>query len=312
MNQRKMVMKWIKWLAGIAGFLYFLSGFYLVPTNELGVKRRFGKVVNARVSPGLHYCLPYPFEKVDKIKPQEKKRVNVGFEFADQVTGRTSNPSQGEFLTGDHNIIRMEMILQYSILEPIEFLFKFLDSGSLIRDFAKSSLTRIVAKMNVDEIFKGSGKVAIQKTVLEKTQEELDALMGKRWVQLSSINLQNVFPPIEVADAFKDVATARQDRDRYINEAQGYRQENLPKARGESEKLLCEAEGYRTEKMNMAMGQAQRFSDMHSEYKGNEEATSSRLFLETMELTMPKMQKIVVDSDSQEKPFDLKIIDFEE
>lgn len=312
MSDLKRMAKWTKWLLGIVVIVYLFSGFFLVSTNELGVKRRFGKVVNSRVTPGLHYRFPYPIERVDRVKTQEKKRISVGFELADQAAGRPSSPTEGEFLTGDNNIIKMEMIVNYSILEPVDFLFTFREPGNVIQSLAKAALAKSVAKMNVDEAFKGSGKVAIQKEVLTETQSRLDALLlGRRWVQLASINLQNVFPPLEVADAFKDVATARQDRDRFVNEAEGYRQENIPKARGEAEKMLRESEAYRTEKTNMALGQAQRFAQMCAEYAGNKEAAATRLVLETMELTMPKMQKVILDSDSQDKPFDLKIIDLD-
>ncbi|MEW5802976.1 MAG: FtsH protease activity modulator HflK [bacterium] len=314
MSKNKILTTWIKYLFSIAASVYILSGFYLVPTNSLGVRRRFGRVVDARVSPGLHYNWPYPMGKVDKIQPQEKKRISVGFEFADQAIGRASNPTQGEFLTGDRNIIKMEMVLQYSILEPVDYLFVFKDPSILIKDLAKASLTEAVARMNVDEVLKGNGKIAIQNDVLEDTQARLDELGRRknRWVQLASVNLQNVFPPLEVADAFKDVAAARQDRDRYINEAEGYRHEKIPQSRGEAEKIVRAAEAYRNEKVNVAQGDARRFIEMCSEYQGNEQVTSSRLYLETMEQTMTRMQKVVVDSDSQKKPFDLKIIDLEE
>ena len=303
----------MKWLFCIAGSLYLLSGFYLVPTNSLGVHRLFGRVVNARVAPGLHYCWPYPIGKVDKIQSQEKKRISVGFEFSDLAIGRASNPSDGEFLTGDRNIIKMEMVLQYSILEPFDYLFSIKDPYGLIRNLAKASLTRAVARMNVDDVLEGNGKIAIQNEVLQDTQGRLDDFgRGNRWVQLASINLQNVSPPLEVADAFKDVAAARQDRDRYINEAEGYRHEKIPQSRGEAEKIIRESEGYRNEKVNNSQGEAQRFVEMCSQYQGNEQVTSSRLYLETMEKTMTKMQKVVVGSDNQKKAVDLKIIELEE
>lgn len=313
MRKTKTLTRWVKWLFSIAGSLYLLSGFYLVPTNSLGVQSLFGRVVNARVAPGLHYNWPYPIGKVDKIQSQEKKRISVGFEFSDQAIGRASNPSDGEFLSGDRNIIKMEMVLQYSILEPFDYLFSVKDPSGLIRNLAKSSLTRAVARMNVDDVLEGNGKIAIQNEVLQDTQGRLDEFgRGNRWVQLASINLQNVSPPLEVADAFKDVAAARQDRDRYINEAEGYRHEKIPQSRGGAEKIVRESEGYRNEKVNNSQGDAQRFVEMCSQYKGNEQVTSSRLYLETMEQTMIKMQKVVVGSDNQKKAVDLKIIELEE
>jgi len=314
MRKSKTLTKWTKCLSSIAVILYILSGFYLVPTNSVGIKRLFGRVVDYRVAPGLHYRWPYPFTKLDKVQSEEKKRISVGFEFADQAIGRASNPAQGEFLTGDRNIIKMEMVLQYSILRPFDYLFSVRDPYTLIRGLATASLTSTVAQMKVDDVLEGNGKIAIQNAVLKDTQARLDEFGRgeERWVQLASVNLQNAFPPMEVADAFKDVATARQDKDRYINEAEGYRHEKIPQSRGEAEKIVRGAVGYRNEKVNNAEGDAQRFIEMCSQYEGSQQITSSRLYLETMEQTMNKMQKVVVDSNNQKKPVDLKIIELEE
>lgn len=306
------LLTWLKYLVMLAFFIYLLSGFYRIKPFETGIIRFFGKVINDNVGPGLHYMLPYPFARVNKIRLQERKRIAVGFEFSDQVVGRRANPLQGEFISGDENILNLEMVLQYFIISPAEYLLSVDNPEALIRSFAKTNLTRIVSQMEVDDILKGEGKVLIQSGVLQQTQTELDSIMNnQKWVQITSVNLQKVSPPLEVADAFKDVVTARQDRDRLINEAEGYRYDMLPKTRGRAAEIIQQAETYKQERVNQAKGDADRFVKMAAEYKLKGEITSSRLYLETMERIMKRVNKIFVEETKENNPIDLNIIDLE-
>ncbi|MBN2373511.1 FtsH protease activity modulator HflK [bacterium] len=307
------LLLWGKCLIGLAAFIYILSGFYRIKTYETGVLRLFGRVINDHVGPGLHYAIPYPFTRIDKLRPQERKRVAVGFEFSDQVIGMGGNPVQGEFLSGDENILNIEMVLQYFIVSPVEYLFRVYDPETVIKSFAKTNLTKIISQMEVDEIFKGSGKVLIQSGVLKKTQDDLDRILdNQKWVQITSVNLQNVSPPLEVADAFKDVVTARQDRDRLINEAEGYRYDALPRARGKAEELVQQAGIYRQDKIDLSRGDAERFLRMAEEYAQKGSVTSMRLYLETMEKVMERIHKVFVQKTKDQKPLDLSIIDLED
>lgn len=306
------LLNWLKYLVIVALFIYLLSGFYRIKPFETGTLRFLGRVINDHVGPGLHYMFPYPFTRLNKIRLQERKRIAVGFEFSDQVVGRRSNPLQGEFISGDENILNLEMVLQYFIFSPVEYLLRADNPEALIRSFAKTNLTRIVSQMEVDDILKGEGKVLIQSQVLQQTQVDLDRIMNnQKWVQITSVNLQKVSPPLEVADAFKDVVTARQDRDRLINEAEGYRYDTLPKTRGRAAEIIQQAESYKQERINQAEGDAGRFIKMANEYKLKGEITSSRLYLETMERVMERMNKIFVQDAKEHKPLDLNIIDLE-
>ena len=300
---------WGQYLIILAVLIYMLSGFYRVKPFETGIIRFFGRVFNDHVGPGLHYMLPYPFSRIDRIRLEERKRIAVGFEFSDQVVGRRSNPLQGEFISGDENILNLEMVLQYFIISPVAYLFRTDNPEALIRSLAKTNLTRIVARMEVDEILKGEGKVQIQSRVLQQTQEDLDRIMNhEKWVRLTSVNLQKVSPPLEVADAFKDVVTARQDKDRLINEAEGYRYDMLPKTRGKAAEMVHQAETYKQERVNQAKGDADCFIQMEKEYRQKGKITSTRLYLETMEQVMARMNKIFVE---EQKTLDLNIIDLE-
>ena len=148
--------------------------------------------------------------------------------------------------------------------------------------------------------------------MLQETQADLDRIMNQRtWVRITSVNLQNVSPPLEVADAFKDVVTARQDMDRLINEAEGYRYDTLPKTRGRAAEMFQQAETYKQERINQAKGDADRFLKMAGEYRKKGEITSARLYLETMERVMQRINKIFVQDAKDQPPLDLNVIDLE-
>ncbi len=307
------LFSWGKYLVILVVSLYILSGLYLIRTYETGILCLFGRVISDNICPGLHYRLPYPFTKLDKIRLQERKRISLGFEFSDQVMRRPVSPVQGEFISGDENILNLEMVIQYFIISPVEYLMRLDNPEAIIRSFTKSNLVKIVSHMLVDEILKGEGKVFIQSKVLQDTQQDLDRIMNlKRWVQITSVNLQKVSPPLEVADAFKDVVTARQDKDRFINEAEGYHYDALPKSRGKAAEILQQAEIYRLQKINQAKGDAQRFLKMSKEYSQKGEITSTRLYLETMEQVMGNIRKVFVQETQPQQPIDLSIIELEE
>ncbi|MGA1823690.1 MAG: FtsH protease activity modulator HflK [bacterium] len=306
------LLQWIKYLLLIFIGIYLLSGFYRIKPYEIGLLRKFGKTVNDHVPPGLHYALPSPFYRIDKIKVKERKRVAIGFEFADSIVPRLNVSSrQGEFLSGDKNIIEVQMALQYYILEPKAYLFRVVEPNLIIKAIAKSHLAKLLAAVPVDKIFEGNGQIMLQHAVSEKTQESLDNLFPehKRWIKISSVNLQNPpSPPIEVADAFKAVATARQDKERFIREAEGYRNDAMPKVKGRAEEVVQQAQAYRTEKINQAEGEGKRFQDRALEFNKQKEITSVRLYIERMEQVMSRIQKVIVPDDKNNNNLDLRLI----
>ncbi len=129
------LLTWSRYIVIVALLIYLLSGFYRIRPFETGIIRFFGRVINDHVGPGLHYMLPYPFTKLDKIRLQERKRISVGFEFSDQVAGRRANPLQGEFISGDENILNLEMVLQYFIISPVEYLLRADNPFSLLKPY---------------------------------------------------------------------------------------------------------------------------------------------------------------------------------
>jgi membrane protease subunit HflK len=297
------IFAWLKrrlWLALL--LLYLLSGVYFVAPEQQAVVTRFGRVVAKGVTPGIHYHLPWPVESVTKLKVLETKRLTIGVEMPDQALGRAAAE---QYLTGDQNIITVRMAVQYAIKDPAAYLYRSRESAGMIARAVESAFAQTIAAKPVDDILT-TGKIAVQNDTLRRSREILDAYQSG--VFISSINIENVIPPAEVADAFREVAGARADRDRIVNEAHGYANDAIARAEGEAGKLTSDAESYRQQRVNEAEGDAARFTKLHAEYSKARDLTERRLYLEAMEEILPRVKKVVIDSSGSKTLMDLGII----
>ena len=283
----------IRIVLAVAALGYLFSGTYIVRPNEVAVVRRFGKIVNPAAAPGLHLRLPWPLERVDKVNVSETRTASVGFEEPDQLLGRQASPREGEFLTGDQNIINLRLMLQYTVADPVKFLTVMSDPAAICRKAAERSLTTLVAQTGVDDLI-GPERVAISFEVARRMQEELVRLGAG--IAVTSANLQTPLPPQEVAAAFNDVQNAKQEMQQVQFQAEGYKSEAVLRAQGDADKLMREAEAYRQQRTTQAEGEAKRFDDLYAEYKDSKEVTSLRLYIEAMEDILPQMKKVIVDS----------------
>jgi len=238
---------------------------------------------------------------VTKVKVNQLQRLVVGGDLADSVLGRTQ-PLPSQFLTGDQNIITVRVVVQYSVAVPVDFLFRSVDAARTIGCAVEAELARRIARRGVDAVLT-TERMAIQDEVLGAAQARLNQYgIG---VKLSTINIENAAPPPEAADAFRDVASARADTARIIDEARGYANGLIPRARGEAMQLTQSAEAYRQSKVDEAQGDASRFTLVEAEYSRAAEVTGQRLYLETMEQVLPKIRKLIIDADGN---VDLSII----
>jgi membrane protease subunit HflK len=289
-----------RWALGLLG-AYLLTGIYLVAPDQQALVTTWGKVSSPRVLPGLHYALPWPIQQVYKLKVHQLRRAVIGGDATDIPLGRLQAASS-EFLSGDQNLLNVRVVAQFSVSEPREFLFQTADVDRVVGAAVESELARRMAHTAVDSIMT-TDKVAIQNDVLLSAQKCLDDY--RVGVSLASINIENVAPPPDAADAFRDVAGARADSLRIVNEAQGYANDLLPRAHGEAERLAQAAQAYKEGKVNRATGDAARFEAVAAEYSKAPEVTSTRAYVEAMEQILPRMRKLIVDSNGD---FDLSII----
>jgi membrane protease subunit HflK len=284
-------------VVGIAVLLWAATGIYIVAPDERGVVLRFGKVVR-ETDPGPHYRLPWPIEQVLRPSVTAIRKEEIGFRTVSQGSQARYQDVDAEalMLTGDENIVKLESIVQYKVRADAtgtsDFLFNVRNPQETVRAAAEAAMREVIGRTEIDQALT-EGKEALQIEAQRVLQQILDRYQSG--VEVVTVKLQDVDPPDQVSDAFKDVISAQQDKERLINEARGYANDVVPRARGEAAQLLNEAGGYREAKVRDAAGAAQRFVALQEEYAKAKDVTRRRLYLETMETILPGMNKIILD-----------------
>lgn len=291
---------------------YILSGVYVVNPGEAAVVRRFGIVIQPRVEEGLHYRAPWPIDQVDVVNIATVRRESVGLtESAGE--GHIHDEPMDKFraLTGDTNIIDVEVVIQYQVREPANYLFNVdYPPHRLIREAVRGSVTNLIAGLPVDEILT-TERQRLQDAIRIDAQKRLDTYNSG--LAIVNVNLQKAYPPDEVAEAFRDVASASEDKAKVINEAQGHANSILPEARGEAQKILAEANAYAAQVVNAAEGASGAFDSVLAEYEQSSqiygrEITLYRYYLESIEKVLTKARVFVVNSADGEE-VNLRVID---
>ncbi len=289
--------RWLRYgAAGVAGIWLLSTMVWTVQQDETGVVLRFGGVARS-VGPGIHLSLPWPVERMDKLKTSMSRTMPVGFTFIEELSGRPGSPVTREWLTGDTNIINIEVTLYYAIADAVSFRYGMSDMSDgmpremAIRRAAESAMTEIIAGMGVDDLL-GSGKAAVRLQVLEKTQALLDTMdLG---VRLTNFNIRNIAPPPEVSPAFDNVINAKSYREQQVSEAEADRNSALPFARGEAERLVQEAASYQAAVLNQARGEAQSFRSLAASLTVHRQLGMRRLWIEAVERLLKGRRMMVV------------------
>ncbi len=276
-------------LLGAALALWLFTGTYMVGPDEIGVVRTFGEYTRVAQS-GLNYHFPYPIEQVNTPAVTEVKRIEIGFRTLRNGQYR-SVEKESLMLTGDENIVDAEMIVQYKIKDPVKYLFNIVEPELTVRQASEASLRTVVGRNKIDETLT-TGKFKIQ----EETKIQLQLILDKydSGIHVVAVQLQDVSPPKEVIGAFKDVASAKEDKNRMVNQAEGYRNNVIPKARGEAEAMIRDAEGFKQARIKRSEGDAAKFTTILKEYRKAKSITQKRLYLETMERVLPNIEKIII------------------
>jgi len=279
--------------------LWLASGVYQVNPSEVGVVLRFGKVVDT-TPPGLHWHIPWPVDAVIKTPITRVLKEEIGFRTIDPGPPARYREvvEESRMLTSDGNLIDVDFIVQYRIGDPLKFLFNVRDPRETLRDVAESAMRRVVGSSSIDSALT-EGRLEIQTRSQEILQQILDRY--ESGLLVSTVKLQDVVPPEPVQDAFKDVINAEQDRERMINEAEGFANDILPKARGSAAQLVNEAQGYSEAKQKEAQGEARRFDLILDAYRKAPEVTRERLYLETIEKLLADSDKIVLDDAAAQR-----------
>ncbi len=296
-KQFKIKFPGIKLIIGIIFVLWILSGIYIVNPDEVGVVKRFG-AFSKITPPGPHYHIPYPIETVITPKVTEIKRIEIGFRpyILETKTIYKKIPKESLMLTGDENFVDVQFIVQYQIKNPKNYLFNIKDPKKTVKDAAEASMREIIGRNKIDSVLT-TKKLKIQNNTKVLLQRILDKY--KSGIKVVAVKLLDVHPPKEVLDAFKDVASAREDKNKLINQAMAYKNEIIPKARGLAASITNRAEAYKQSKIKEAEGETLRFLKILKEYQKGENITKQRLYLEIMEEVLRNAKnKIILSEDA--------------
>ncbi len=285
----------------VAVLVWLIKGgpFYVVGPEEQGVILTFGRQTSV-TEPGFHLKVPWPVQTVLKAPVNVVQRIEIGFR--SYGSGRTTeyvgfnDPDmlrEAQMMTGDENIINCSVIVQYRISDVGAYLFNVREPEGTLVDISEACIRQVIGDNAIDAVLT-TGKLDIQNRIMDQVQEMSDNYtMG---INIVAVQLKDVQPPAQVSDAFKDVATAREDMQSYINEAEGYRNQVIPEARADSVTIVNEAMGYATVRINRATGAAERFTMVAAEYAKSPRVTSARLHLEMLESVLSDIQITIVDS----------------
>jgi HflK protein len=320
--------------AAVAVILYLASGLFIVAPGEAGVRMRFGEIVSQTLEPGLHYRLPWPFGSHRVIETDRVQRIDYGFavkpvqelvnariraqgfmaggnlipnEAVKTTTWFQKEAASDEpfLLTGDGNLINLRWAIQYRVIDAIANAFNVAESETVVRGMTLAALRSVVARTGIDAIYT-SKRSATEEQVMHSVQEKLDrAHVG---VAVVSFYLLYVHPPDEVHDAFRDVASSQEDKLRTINRANIFAVETVNQAKGEAAAMIEQSLAFEEQQILHASGDAASFMLKLNAYRRAPELTQFRLQVETIEATLPGLQKFITPAAGDIKDFDMWLL----
>lgn len=269
-------------------------GIYKVDTDENAAVLYFGKFYSV-ATPGLNYHIPYPFGEVIKKSVTTVNTEEFGFASNAKKSESRNFDAESLMLTGDENIVDIEFQVQWQIADIKDFAFNIADPNQSIRKAAESAMREIIARTPIVDAL-SDGKSKIEQDTRDLLQQILNSYQAG--VRIVVVQLRRVDPPLQVIDAFRDVQTAKADKEKEINQAQAYANDIIPRARGAAAQETQQAEAYQKEVVTNAEGEAGRFVSVYNQYVKSKQVTKKRIYLETMEKIYHDNDKIFIDKSA--------------
>ena len=288
-NLSKIILSFAVFVA----FVWLISGFYIVQADQEGVVMRLGKY-HATATPGLSYHLPYPIENVYKVKVTAINTEEIGYRSVASQDDSTIY-TESTMVTKDENIVDVNFDVQWRISDAGDYLFNMreMDISLTVRNAAESVMREIVGNNNMFFVL-GEGRAIVADECRKIMQEILDSY--KLGIQILSIPIKKIDPPKQVIASFRDVQSARADREREINMAQAYRNDVIPRAKGDAAQIVNQAESYYYQTVNTAKGEVAKMMSLYPMYTENKELTKIRLYNDLMEDVFGNTKKVIIGS----------------
>ena len=250
-----------KYIFILAFIVWLATGIYIVDPAERGVVLRFG-AFQTSATQGPHWHIPYPVESVYKINVEQIRSAEIGFRnVQNSYSGGVS--SESLMLTKDENMVDVKLAVQYKVADAQAFLFNVFQPELTLSHVVQSVIRQVVGDNTMDYVLT-TGREQVAQEVKVASQALLNEY--NTGLMITAVTMQDAQPPVQLKPAFDDVVKAREDEQRYINEARAYANDIVPKARGASQRLLAEAEAYKSEVVSKSEGEAYRFSQILTEY----------------------------------------------
>ena len=298
--KKSMILFLVILLAAVA-----YNGVYTIESGEETVITRFGEYARTETQAGLKWKIPLVEQKYT-VNVAEIRRMEFGFTTTKDVepgsllSYDTSLSNDPLMLTADENLVNVETIVQFRVSDSKKFLFNVDDQFGTLNTVAVSTIRRSIANNVLDEVLTDN-KVGIQQEIRDDLQGICDNYgIG---LQITAVQLQDVYPPEEVDDSFKDISRAKADKESKINEAVTYENKVIPDARGEASKLISEAEAYKEDRIRRANGDVANFNAVYEKYVLGKEVTRKRLYIETLEDVLPGKEIYIVGDDGNTLKF---------
>src|SRR3954470_5271403 len=317
--------------ATVAAVLYLASGFIAVQPGEVGVRTRFGEIVSPALAPGLHYRMPWPFEAHRIVRKDEVQRIEFGFAGGKGqapsplrttsaagwnpsmdlgTTGgawfqKEAGPEEPFLLTGDGNLIDLRWAVQFRVKDAVAYAYRVAEPDALVRSVTLAALRSIAARTSIDAIYTAE-RSSVERNVEQSLQQTLDEVGSG--VEVVSFQLLYVHPPGEVHDAFRDVASSQEDKQRTINRANIFAVEMVNQAKADAAAMIEQALAFKEQQILHAKGDADNFTLKLGAYRHAPELTEFRLQLESIEETLPGLQKFILPDARDVKDFDMWLL----
>ncbi len=280
----------------ILGGLWLSTGVYTVEAGEQAVVRQFGKF-HSLAEPGLNFRIPAPVQTITKVNVEAIRTTQIGFRSQDGQTLRVLD--EALMLTTDNSIVEAQLVVQYKVSDPKDFVFNVLEPEEVLRTTSEVALRSVVGRTGLQYLLTvGRGEVEL--AVREFTE---NLLIGYgTGIQITDVKLLTVDPPEQVKDAFQEVVRALEDETRSINVAEAYKAGQLPIAKGQVQVQIRGSAAYYQEQVERSAGEAGRFLALLEQYRGAPQVTRERLYLESLEKVLNSVEKVIVDGNVDALP----------
>ena len=295
MSTKRILLLFASVIVGIVALVAVFTSWYTVDESEQAVVITFGEATEIIPDSGLHFKLPWPVQKVEKLS---KETFSLQFGYTQEGGEVTStNAHETKMITGDDQIVLTDLVVQWKIIDPTKFLFNAENPQDILHSATSSAIRSVIGNSKIDEALT-DGKAEIE----GNTRELLVALIEKYDIGIGilAVKLQDVeLPNAEVRAAFTAVTDARETKSTKENEAEKYENQRIEEVKGEVDAILSEARGQKTARVEQALGDVSVFNKLYEQYALNKEITRERLVIETLESVLPGAQ-IYIMNDSGE------------